>query len=83
MYKQYILPIAISVALVAVYMVIRYNKKGIWKVLARTIFVPIIAELILISWMAIVRIPIGRFTPVLVILMYIASVLYVVRKNEE
>lgn len=83
MYKQYILPFAISVALVTVYMIIRYNKKGIWKVIARTIFVPVVAELILLSWIAIVRIPVGRFTPVLVILMYIASILYIVRKNEE
>ncbi|MBQ2836309.1 MAG: hypothetical protein IJE68_05710 [Clostridia bacterium] len=83
MYKQYILPFAISIALVSIYMVIRYYKKGMWKVLARTIFVPVIAELLLLSWIAIVRIPIGRFTPVLVILMYIASTLYVINKNEK
>ncbi len=83
MYKQYILPFSISIALVSLYMVIRYYKKGIWKVLARTIFIPVIAELIVLSWMAIVRIPVGRFTPVLVILMYIASILYVIKENEK
>lgn len=83
MYKQYVLPFAISVALVSVYMIIRYYKKGMWKVLARTIFIPIIAELLLLSWIAIVRIPVGRFTPVLVILMYIASILYVIKENEK
>ena len=83
MYKQYVLPFAISIALVSIYMVIRYYKKGMWKVLARTIFIPVIAELILLSWMAIVRIPVGRFTPVLVILMYIASILYVIKENEK
>lgn len=83
MYKQYVLPFAISAIAVLGYMLIRYHKKGIWKVLARTILIPIIAELILLSWMAIVRIPIGRFTPVLVILMYIASILYVINKNEK
>jgi len=83
MHKQYILPFAISIILVTVYMVIRYYKKGFWKVLARTIFIPVIAEAILLSWIAIVRIPVGRFTPVLVILMYIASILYVINKNEK
>lgn len=82
-YKQYVLPLAISALVVLAYMMIRYNKKGIWKVCARTISVPVIAELLLLSWMAIVRIPIGRFTPVLVILIYIVSILYVVNKNEE
>ena len=83
MYKQYVLPFAISIALVSIYMVIRYYKKGIWKVLATAISIPVIAELILLSWMAIVRIPVGRFTPVFVILMYIASILYVIKENEK
>lgn len=83
MYKQYILPFAISGVLVVAYMVIRYHKKGILKVLARTVIIPVIAELLLISWIAIVRIPVGRFIPVLVILIYIASVLYVIKENEK
>jgi len=83
MYKQYILPFTISAIVVLVYMMIRYNKKGIWKVCARTIFVPVIAELLLLSWIAIVRIPVGRFIPVLVILIYIVSILYLINKNEE
>lgn len=83
MYKQYIIPFAISILLVSGYMAIRYRKNGIWKVIGKTIFIPVIAELLLLSWMAIVRIPVGRFTPVLVILIYIASILYVIEKNEK
>ena len=83
MYKQYVLPFAISIILVTIYMVIRYYKKGFWKVLARTIFIPVIAEALLLSWIAIVRIAIGRVTPVLVILMYMISILYVINKNEK
>ena len=83
MYKQYILPFAISAVLVVAYMIIRYYKKGILKVLGRTIIIPTVAELLLLSWIAIVRIPVGRFIPVLVILMYIASVLYVIKENEK
>lgn len=83
MYKQYVLPLITSGVLVVAYMVIRYHKKGILKVVATTIFIPVIAELILLSWMAIVRIPIGRFTPILIILVYIASIWFVMNKNEK
>lgn len=83
MYKQYVLPFVISGVLVVVYMGIRYYKKGILKVLATAIIVPVVAELLLLSWMAIVTIPIGRFTPVLVILVYIASIWYATKKIEK
>lgn len=83
MYRQYIVPFAISIALVSVYMVIVYYKKGILKVLLKTIVIPVVAELVLLSWMAIVRIPIGRFTPVLVLLMYVASVWYTMKEIEK
>ena len=62
---------------------IRYFKKGIWKVLARTICMPILGELFLLAIIAITRIPVGRFIPVLVIGMYIASIMGVVKENEK
>lgn len=83
MYKKYIVPFVVSGALVLIYMAIRYYKKGIWKVLARTICMPVLAELFLLAVIAIARIPLGRFTPVLVIGMYIASVMGVVVENEK
>lgn len=83
MYKQYIIPFAISGILVLIYMLIRYYNKGILKVLLNVILIPIIAELLLLSWMAIVRIPIGRFTPSLVILVYVASVWYTMKQIEK
>lgn len=83
MYKQYVLPFAISGVLVVVYMLIRYYKKGILKVLLNAVFVPVVAELLLLSWMAIVRLPIGRFTPALVILVYVASVWYAMKRIEK
>ena len=83
MYKQYVLPFAISGALVVAYMVIRYHEKGTLKVLTRAVVVPVVAELLLLSIIAITRIPMGRFIPTLVILMYIASILYVIKENEK
>ena len=83
MYKQYVIPFVISIIAVSIYMMIRYHKKGMLKVLAKTIYVPVVAELILLSWMAIVRIPIGRYTPSLILLVYVASIWYTMRKIEK
>lgn len=83
MYKQYVVPFVISIVLVSVYMIIRYYKKGVLKVLAKTVLIPTIAELILLSWIAIVRIPVGRFTPVLVLLLYVASIWFTMKEIEK
>ena len=83
MYKNYILPFIISGILVLVYMLIRYRKKGIIKVLTNIILVPIISVLVLLSLIVITRIPVGRFIPIIVILVYVLSVLYVVKQIEK
>ena len=83
MYKKYIVPFIISGIIVLVYMAIRYYKKGILKVLGRTIVFPIFGELFLLSIISITRIPVGRFTPVLGIAMYIASILMVIKQKEK
>lgn len=83
MYKEYVLPFVISGVFVAVYMVIRYYKKGIIKVFAKSLIIPAVAELLLLSWMAIVRIPVGRFTPVLLLLIYVASIWYTMKEVEK
>lgn len=82
-YKKYIVTFAVSGVIVLAYIVIRYHKKGILKVLRRTIIIPVFGELFLLSIIAITRIPVGRYTPVLVIAMYIASIMMVIRENEK
>ena len=82
-YKKYIVPFAVSGVIVLAYIVIRYHKKGILKVLGRTIIIPVFGELFLLSIIAITRIPVGRYTPVLVIAMYIKSIMMVIRENEK
>lgn len=83
MYKKYVIPFVISEILVLGYMAIRYYKVGILKVIIRTVCIPILGELLLLSIIAITRIPVGRFIPVLVIIMYALTILYVIRKNEK
>lgn len=83
MYKKYILPFIISAVLVEVYIVIRYYKKGILKVLLNAILIPIASELVLLSWIAIVRIPVGTYTTSLVILVYMLSIWYSMKRIEK
>ena len=83
MYKQYVLPLIISGIIVLLYMLVRYYKKGILKVLAKTVISPVIAELFLISIIAIARIPVGRIIPTLVILVYVFAILSVVKEIEK
>ena len=82
MYKQYILPFIITEMLVLAYMLVRYYNRDTLKVIVRTVLVPVIAELTLLSIIAITRIPVGRIVPILVILVYIGAILYVVKKEE-
>lgn len=83
MYKKYIKPFIISGIIVLIYMVIRYNKKGIIKTLINTILIPIIAELLCLSIIAITRIPLGIYTPIIIIIVYIISILYLTNKYEK
>ena len=45
--------------------------------------IPIISELVLLSIMAIIRFPMGRFTPVLFTIVYIISVIFTINKIEK
>ena len=83
MHKKYVLPFIISGILVAVYITIRYYKKGMLKVLAKAVINPVVAQLVLLSVIAITRIPMGRFIPTLMILVYIASVWYTMKEIEK
>ena len=83
MYKNYILPFTISGIIVLAYMLIRYRKKGILNVLLKAVLIPIVIILILLSLISITRFPVGRFTPVMVIIVYVLSIIYVVKQIEK
>ena len=83
--KPYILPFVIATIIILVYMAIRYYKLGILKTIAETIGILILAQALLLSIMAITRIPVGRVTIPLVIAIYILTLLgitsYFEKKN--
>ena len=64
-------------------MVVRYHEKGILNVLLQTIAIPALCEILLISLIAITRIPVGVYTPTLVLVTYLASITYTVIKIEK
>ena len=83
MFKRYVLPFALSFIIILVYMVVRYREKGILKVLLQTVAIPVFCEIILISLIAITRIPVGIYTPTLVLITYLASITHTVIRVEK
>ena len=83
MVKQYIIPFIISSAIIAVYLIIRYRKLGIIKVLLKTVGIVVLAQLELLSVMAITRIPIGRVTIPLIITVYMLTLLGITTRFEN
>ena len=83
--KPYILPFVIATVIILVYIAIRYYKLGVMKILLETIGILILAQALLLSIMAITRIPVGRVTIPLVIAIYILTLLgitsYFEKKN--
>lgn len=73
--KPYIIPFAIATIIILVYMAIRYSKLGMFLTIAKTLGTLIIAQAVLISVIAITRIPLGRITLPLVLVVYILSLL--------
>lgn len=83
MFKKYVLPFVLSFIIILVYMVVRYRQKGILNVFAQTMAIPVLCEILLISLIATTRIPVGVYTPTLVLVVYLASITYTVIKVEK
>ncbi len=73
--KHFILPGIIVTSMVLLYCIIRFKKLGWKKVLIKVFLVPVVAELLMFSIVAITRIPFGRVTIAAGIGLYMASIL--------
>lgn len=62
LFQRYILPILIVAFLILIYVGIRYQKLGIFKIVGKTLMIPLIVELVYLSILAIGRIPISFYT---------------------
>ena len=73
--KPYIAPFIIATIIILVYMAVRYAKIGVVKTLLTTVVVSVVAQAVLLSIMAITRIPIGVITIPLVITVYLLTLI--------
>ncbi len=81
--KPYILPFSIATIIILVYFTVRYYKLGIPKTLLTTIISLILSQVILLSIIAITRIPVGRVTMPMVIIVYLLMLLGLTNEFEN
>ena len=73
--KRYIIPGLATLCLVIVYFAIRFSKIGYKKVIAKTMLVPIVSELIVFSIISIARIPFSRLAVATGLTVYLISLI--------
>ena len=80
--KPYILPFIVAVVATLVYLGVRYYKLNTAKVVAKSVGILLLTQILLLSVIAIIRIPIGRLTIPMVLLVYFIT-LYVMTNRFE
>ena len=73
--KPYIAPFIVATVIILVYIAVRYYKLGMVKTILKTGLTIVLAQAVLISVVAITRIPIGRVSIPLVLTVYVLSLL--------
>lgn len=81
--KPYIIPFAITTIIILGYLMIRYNKLNSFKVLLQSVGIIVLAQIVLLGIMAITRMPIGKFTIPMVLLVYMLSTYICTEKFEK
>lgn len=74
--KPYVVPVLIGTVIVLVYIGIRYAKLGTLKVVLTLLLRLVVSEALLLSIIAIFRIPIGIYTMPIAMLLYIGVILF-------
>ena len=81
--KPYIIPFAIAIIATLIYIGIRYYKLKTVNVILKSIGIMILAQILLFCVMAITRIPIGRLTIPMVILVYLVTLFGITNRFEN
>ena len=71
--KPYIVPFIVATIIILIYMALRFYKLGILKTVLKTGSLLVISQAVLLSIMAITRIPIGKLTIPLVLIVYVLT----------
>lgn len=81
--KPYILPAVLSLLLILIYFLIRYNKLGIIKILLETLGITVGIQLIYLSIYAILQIPVTEITMPISMLLFILSFILLEEKYNK
>lgn len=81
--KPFIIPGIITFIIVLAYFLIRFKKLGLKEILGKTVIIPIAAELLLYSIIAIARIPFGRIAVACGIGLYVIIIGILTNKFEN
>lgn len=81
--KPYLLPLAISMIVILVYVMIRFRKVGMWKTLALYVLTVLASELFYLSILAICRIPINRLVTPIGLAIYVIVITVVTARQEK
>ena len=73
--KEFVLPFVLSTSIILIYLIIKYFRLGFIKVLFKSVGIIVLAQAELLSVMALTRIPIGRITTILILIVYMLSLL--------
>lgn len=79
----YVAPFIIATIIILAYMAVRYHKLGSIKTILKTIGINILAQAVLISIIAITRIPFGRLTIPMVLAIYLLTMIGITAKFEK
>lgn len=74
--KPYIIPTAVVTVVILAYYAILYRKLGVAKVILKSLLTIVLAQVVLLSVLAIIRFPMGRLTTPLILLVYVTSLIY-------
>ncbi len=82
-YKKYVYPFIISIVIILIYSAIRFRKIGAFKSILKIILTVVLSEATFMSVVALFRIPIGRITTAIILLLYVVSIICIISKLEN
>ena len=82
-YKKYVYPFIISIVIILLYSAIRFRKIGAFKSMLKIILTVVLSEATFMSVVALSRIPIGRITTTIILLLYVVSIICIISKLEN
>lgn len=81
--KPYIFGFVMSILIILIYIAVRYMNLGVLKTLGQTILTLVLTQAVLLSVIAITRIPVGRLTMPIVVAVYLLTLIGLTTKFEK